>query len=355
MRNYFMKIMAFYIGLYSMRKLIGLLVVGIVFSLVVQTPCYSADKVFKIEVLQVAKIGPYEDAYKGFVGELAKGGLVEGKNLAIHRKIIDFDIEKGGLWKKIGVLMDIRNEASRIAEAKPDLALTIGTVSTKYGKDKIIAAGIPVVFTAVAIPEAAGCKSLTVAGPGFTGSTLYMDMNNVMKIIRLAFPNIKTMGMIHSDDENAVAHKDQAVKDGPAAGFTVLTKEVSKSDPIVPAAKELLGKGVQAFIMPLDTYYGLRDFEPQEDLCKFARENKIPAISLVHARQKGFIFYVGADFGVIGSYSAQQALKIFAGAKPDTLPVRKQDSLNILVDLKVMKEQNIQLPIQLLQIAKSVE
>jgi putative tryptophan/tyrosine transport system substrate-binding protein len=338
-----------------MKKSVGILVCAFLCVILFNPACFSADKIFKIEVLQVCKIGPYDDSYKGFVSELAKNGLVQGKNLTINRKIIDFDIDKGGLWKKIGVLMDLKKEAARIVEAKPDLVLTIGTVSTKYAKDKIIAAGIPVVFTGVAIPEAAGCQSLSVAGPGFTGSTLYMDMNGAMKIIRLGFPNIKTLGMIYSDDENAVAHKDQAQKAAPGLGFTLMTKKVGKSDDVAPAAKELLDKGVQAFVMPLDTYYGLRDYEPQKGLCKFGLENKVPVIALVNNHQQGFIMSVGSDFRIIGEYSAQQAAKILKeGAKPESMPIRRQDDLNVLVDVKVIKALGTQLPLQLLQVAKSI-
>jgi len=339
-----------------MKKLLGIVLSCIALSILIRPACPAADGNYAIEVLQVTKIGPYEESFTGFVGELEKNGLVQGQNLTINRRIIDFDIEKGGLWKKIGVLMEIKKEASRIVDARPDLVLTIGTVSTKHVKDKAINAGIPLVFTGVAIPEAAGCKSLTSAGPGFTGSTLYMDMSDALKIIRLALPDIKTMAMIYSDDENAVAHKDQALKAGPSTGFTFLTKEIGKSDPIVPAAQELLAQGAQAFVMPLDTYYGLRDYEPQKALVNFALENKVPVISLVYHRQHGFVLYVGSAFDIIGAYSAQQALEILKqGADPGSLPIRRLEELNIMVDVKAMKSLGIQLPMEILQLAKSVE
>ena len=57
--------------------------------------------------------------------------------------------------------MRIKRTASDIVEAKPDLVLTIGTPATKYGKDKMIANGIPVVFTGVAIPSWWGASRLT--------------------------------------------------------------------------------------------------------------------------------------------------------------------------------------------------
>ena len=128
----------------------------------------------------------------------------------------------------MGVLLRIRSEASRIVGAKPDLVLTIGTPATKYAKEKIISAGIPLVFTAVAIPEAAGCGSLTQAGPGFTGATLHMNMQESLKKVKLAFPSIKIMGIVHSDDENAIAHVEEAQKYAASFGLTFITKEVGK-------------------------------------------------------------------------------------------------------------------------------
>ncbi|MBN2297460.1 MAG: BMP family ABC transporter substrate-binding protein, partial [Deltaproteobacteria bacterium] len=68
------------------------------------------------------------------------------------------------------------------------------------------------------------------------------------------------------------------------------------------------------------------------------------------------ILYVGADFGVIGSLSGSHAVKILKdGAKPDSLPILKQEELKIMVDTKRMKEMDMMLPMEILQIAKAVE
>ncbi len=318
-------------------------------------PFNAQAEMYRIEVLQVTQIGPFDASYQGFVDELEKNGIVEGKNLTINRTAIDFDVEKAGLWKKMGVLMRIKKEASRIADARPDLVLTIGTPATKYAKDKIVSAGIPLVFTGVAIPEAAGCRSVSEAGPGFTGATLYMEMTDALKIINLAFPRIKTLGMVYSDDDNAIAQEQQARERCPAFGMNLISKEVEKSDPIAPAAEELIGQGAAAFVMPLDSYYGLRDYEPCVDLGKVTLEHKMPMISLVHYRFPGFVFYVGADFAVIGSYSGKHAVKILKeGAKPGDLPILKQEELTIMVDTKVMQKLGIELPLEILQLAKSI-
>lgn len=324
--------------------------------LLIAMPGFAEEKTYRIEVFQVAAVAPFDTIYNTFVKDLEKNGLVKGKNLTINRTVIDFDVEKAGLWKKIGLLMRIKSEASRIAGTKPDLVLTIGTPATKYGKDAIISAGIPLVFTGVAVPQAAGCKSLTEAGPGFTGTTLYMNVKDALRIVKLAFPSVKTIGIVHSDDDNAIAHADMTKAEGPALGFTIVTKQIGKSESIKPAVKELMDKGVQIFIIPLDTYYGMRNNEPSKEIVEVTKPAKIPIVSFIHQKLHGAALYVGSEFTTMGSLPVQQVVKILkSGAKPDTLPILRQQDLTIMVDTKTLKDLGIQLPMEILQISKSVD
>jgi len=342
-------------GGYTMkRSVVTSMFITICFFLML--PDHALARMYNIEVLQVTKIGPFEELYRGFTEELAKNGFVDGANLKINRTVIDFDVEKGGLWKKIGVLFSIKKEASRIVNAKPDLVLTIGTPSTKYAKDKIISAGIPLVFSGVAFPVEAGCKSLTEAGPGFTGASLYMDMNTSLKIIHLAFPDITKIGIVYTNDDNAKVHERQARELGPSFGISFLTKEVKKSDSLIPAAEELIGQGAQGFLMPLDAYYGLRDFKPSRELGQISIKHNVPMVTLVFYRFPGACLYLGSDFALIGSFSAQHSVKILKGeARPDDLPILRSKDLSIMVDTDVLKNLGIELPLEILQLAKSIK
>jgi putative ABC transport system substrate-binding protein len=68
------------------------------------------------------------------------------------------------------------------------------------------------------------------------------------------------------------------------------------------------------------------------------------------------VLYVGSDFTVIGSLAGQQAVKILKdGAKPESLPILRQQDLMILVDVKQMKAVGSQLPMEILKLAKPVE
>ena len=302
---------------------------------------------YRIEVLQVTDIEPYQKSLDGFLKTLQESGIVSGTNLIVHRVKIDFDVEKGGFWDRLGVLLRIREEAQRIARDKPDLVLTIGTPATKYARAILDDARIPVVFTAVANPQDANCTSLSDAGPGVTGATLYTDMSESLKIVKTIFPAVQRIGMVNTDDENGIANVEAATTKGKDVGIAVSSRLVNKRDSIIPSLKQLLadGSGVQMFAIPLDTYYGLRKYEPATDLGDFGAENKIPVITFALVRVPGAILYVGADFGLVGSLSGVQATKILKRhVKPDILPILRQAKPTVLIDPRRVAALNISLP-----------
>ncbi|OFA07049.1 ABC transporter substrate-binding protein [Duganella sp. HH101] len=304
-------------------------------------------RVFKVEVLQVTDIEPYQEAYNGFIKSLQTSGLVAGKNLSIHRVAIDFDVEKGGFWSKLGVLLRIRQETGRIVNAKPDLVLTIGTPATKYARGMLADAHIPLVFTAVANPEDAGCVSLVDAGEGVTGSTLYTDMSDSLKLVKDVFPNVRRIGMVHTDDENGVANVAAATRNGKPLGLDVSSRLVNKTAHIAPSLKELYGagRGVEMFAVPLDTYYGLHRYEAAIDLGEFGIENKVPVVTLAMVRVPGAALYVGADFTQVGRLAGNQAAKILQRhTKPDVMPILRQETPTVMVDPARMAALNVSLP-----------
>lgn len=305
------------------------------------------DHAYRIEVLQVTDIAPYQESLDGFLKTLADNDIVQGKNLVVNRTKIESDSERGGFWNRLWVYFKVRSEAQRIVRMKPDLVLTIGTAATKYGRAPLDDEHIPVVFTAVANPLEIGATSFRDAGPGVTGATLYTDIADSLRIIKQIFPGVQKVGMVHTDDENGIAHVQIATAKAAAAGVTVVSRQVSKNDGIVPSLKELYedGAGVQMFAVPLDTYYGLRRYEPARDLGDYATENRIPVVSLALVRVPGAALYVGADFATVGGLSAQQAVKILKRhMKPDVLPILKQDQPTLLIDPERFAALKVALP-----------
>lgn len=316
--------------------------------------CRTQERVYRIEVLQITNFITFQQAYDGFIKELAKNGLVQGKNLNVKRTIIDFDINNPTLWKKMRALLSIRSEASRIADEKPDLVLTMGTPVTRYAKERIIDAGIPLVFTASAFPIEAGARSLTEAGPGFTGATSHMDMGEALRIARIAFPKVNRVGVVHS--ANLSSHIGEALEEAKAHGFTFVTEQAGMTERITPILQDLRKRGAEAFAVPPDPYYVMRDYEAANDLAKFSRESGLPIFSLVIVKFPGAVLYAGVDLELIGALSGWQAAKILlGGVKPDSLPILKQERLTVLVDMKLVKSMGIEISPEILEIAKPID
>jgi putative tryptophan/tyrosine transport system substrate-binding protein len=318
--------------------------------------CPAQEKIYRIEILQITALEELQKVYKGFMKELERNGFVSGRNLTVKRTVIEFDIKNATFAKEIKVYARIKREASRIAKEKPDLVLTMGTPATKYAKDKIIGAGIPLLFAALAFPVEAGCKSSTESGPGFTGAVTYMDMKDALKLIRTAFPHLETIGIVHSDDSNSIAHVEEAKKEGTALGFTFISKTVKIKDPIIPVLKELHKEGAEAFAVPPDPYYEIQNYEAGNALIEYSKTADIPVISFVIDKFRGAVMTVGVSFEINGVQAGRQAVKILKDeVKPESLPILRQHELIIKLDPKAMKALDIRFPPEILRMAKPVE
>jgi len=331
-----------------MRRL-GMVLLGL---LIITLPCMAAP--YRIEVLQVGDVDVFSAVMQSTIKELGRLGLVQGRNVHIRRTIIEADILQGA-----GNKDEIRNSVDRIVASRPDLALTIGTPATKALKDKAVAARIPVVFSCVYDPMLVGSTSARQGGPGFTGVSIYIDPADVLNVAKLGFPGLKNLGIVHSEEENVLAFVNDAKIKARDLKINVLTKQVRKSDKLKPAAQALIAQGAQAFLVPADVYYGMRDLEPVKELIAIEREKKVPVISCTIARPKDAhvaVLLVTPNFEVIGELTARQIAKILKqGKKPETLPILRQAHLRVQVNTRVAKSIGITLPNQLLMMAQPRE
>jgi len=301
-------------------------------------PCRAQDRPYRVEVLQVTSLDVLQKLYDGFVMELEKNGLVSGRNLVVKRTVIDFDIADATFRKEVAAYLRIRKEASRIASEKPDLALTMGAPATKFSKDAIVAAGVPLIFTALAFPSDVGSISWTEGGPGFTGAVTYMSMRNALLVIRKAFPGVRRIGIVYSHDANSVDHVDEAVRAGHSLGIRIIARQVDVKEQVVPVLRELRRMGVDAFAVPPDPYYAIRNYGAARELIAFSDASGIPVISFVIDGFSGAVLNIGVDFGTVGRMCGLQAAKILKdGAKPGALPILRQQDLTVLFDPERMK------------------
>lgn len=331
-----------------MRRICTLLMGLLLFT----CPCMAAP--YRIEVLQVGDVEAFSIVMQSTIKELGRLGLVQGQNVNIRRTVIKADTVQGA-----GDKNEVKDSADRIVASRPDLALTIGTPATQALKDKAVAARIPVVFSCVYDPVLVGSVSATQAGPGFTGVSIYVDPADVLSVARLAFPGLKTLGIVHSGDDNVLSFVNETRRKGHAMGVNVLAQQVRKDEKLTPAARKLVAQGARAFLIPVDTYYALRDYEPVKELIAIQHQTKIPAVACTIGGPndpRGAVLLLTPSFQVIGELTGRQIAKILKqGRKPETLPILRQEHVYVQVDTAIAKSLGLTLPSQLLMMAKPRE
>ncbi len=332
-----------------MKRIIPAMILLFVFSI----PCRAAA-VYQIEVLQVSRLNTFEEAYQGILKGLERNGLILGNDVKINRTIIDTNPEAElYTWENLRTLMKVKLMAGEIIDRKPRIVITIGTTATKFSRLKIVKAGIPLVFTCVEFPETVGCASKTLAGPGFTGVTMYVNPQDFIRTARLGLPNMKKLGIIHSDDDYAVAYMEETKKKAADLGIEVISRQLNLWERINPAAEEMLSQGIDTFFIPFDRYYRLNNFERGKTLGGILSEHGIPCISSMGKNVGSPLIYTFPDFAAMGNLTADQAAKILKeGVKPEDIPVAMPQGLTIFVDIEASRKLGIELPVQLLQIAK---
>jgi putative tryptophan/tyrosine transport system substrate-binding protein len=309
-----------------------------------------ASAVYQIEILQAGKSAHFEEAYQGIIKGLERNGISPGNEAKINRTIIEVNPgTEAYTWENLRVLMRIKMTADAIVLRKPDLVITLGTPATKFARLKIVNAGIPLVFSCVAEPEVVGCASKTQSGHGFTGVTMFSDPADLMRMARQGLPNLKKIGVIHSDDDYAVFYADEVKTRAEELGMEVITRQVNLYDRMSPVAEELLSQGIDAFFIPMDRYYRLKGAENSKALLKLSSDRKIPCIASVSEGIRGALLYTSPDFQAMGNLAADQTAKILKkGIRPEDIPVARQEGQGILVDEEAFRKLGIEVPLKLL-------
>ena len=86
-----------------------------------------------------------------------------------------------------------------------------------------------------------------------------------------------------------------------------------------------------------------------------SHENMIPCISSITGDIKGSLLYIAPEFRTIGDLTSDQTARILNDKlKPEDIPIIRQENLIIIVDLDAAKKLGIDLPLQILQLAKTI-
>lgn len=168
----------------------------------------------------------------GFKAEILASGLVEGKDVTFTLDHVNFDTTL------------LPQMIAKIESSNPALVLAITTPVSQNVKNQMGSKGIPLIFSAVTDPVAAGLVPSWDAGDtNMSGATDAIDLDAALAFARKLFPDAKTFGVPFNPGEaNDVATVELFKKLAPDHGFEVVEIGIDSTNDIQPRISALAGK-----------------------------------------------------------------------------------------------------------------
>lgn len=244
-----------------------------------------------------------------------------------------------------------------LKSAQGDMS-NVNSICQKFvgdGKDMIVAIAtpaaqaaaaatkeIPIVYSAVSAPEAAGLTGL----PNVTGTS---DAIPVQSIFDLAFrltPGVKSFGLVYNMSEaNSMAVIQDAKTYMDEKGIKYREATVTNTSEVQQSAASLVGK-VDAIFSPIDNTVA----EAMPVLAGVASMNRIPlyvgADSMV---ADGGLATVGIDYSVLGVRTAEMAAEILGGKSPADIPYEVMNNYSTYLNTGTAQEIELEIPEEILE------
>ena len=245
----------------------------------------SSSKTYNLGIIQFAEHGSLDNCRKGFLKGLESEGIKEGKNLKITYKNSQADTATDN------------QIASNFASKKLDMICAIATPSAQSAYNATKDSDIPVVYTAVTSPKAAGFVDKEGKNVGnITGTSDLVLADKQLKLIRQMMPKAKNVGIFYSTNEaNSKAGIEAYEKVADKYGFKIITQGITASADMPMAADSLVVSNMQTYLQK-------------------ANKLNIPVFgSEVEQVKLGCVACVGIDFVKLGKQTGKMAAKILKG------------------------------------------
>lgn len=290
----------------------------------------SAETTLHIGINQLLQHPALDAATAGFKEAFFDAGYVEGET-------VTFDEQNANGEQATAVTI-----ASKFAGEGLDLVLAVATPAAQATAQAIT--DIPVLFTAVTDPEAAGIvASWESPGANVTGVSDLNPVAEQLGLVREMIPDAKTVGVAYSSGEVNSAVQVEIAKEA-AADLGLTIKEATISNPSeLGQAVASLGD-VDAIWVPTDNGVG----SAIEVVVQYAEKNKIPMfVADATQVESGGVMTVGLDYTQIGYQTGQMAIDILEnGTDPGSMPVEmpKADEPPLTINLGAAERMGLEIP-----------
>lgn len=295
----------------------------------------------KIGIVQIVEHPSLDAARQGFLDVLSENGYKEGENLVVDYKNAQGDMPT------------LNTIAQNLVAGDNDLILAMATPSAQAVANATKNNKIPVLFTAVTDPVAAGVvKSLEKTETNLTGTIDMAPIKEQIELIKEIDPNVKNLGVLYNTSEvNSVVQVDLVKEAAEDIGINIVEAVATNSSEVDQAARSLVGK-VDAIYIPTDNTV----VSAVEAVVKVALDNKILLVSAEKdSVVRGTVATIGLDYYKLGRQTGEMALKILKqGTNPQDMPVESQKEKSIIINVKAAEALGITIPETVLEKAQEI-
>lgn len=278
------------------------------------TPTYSQPLPHKtIAITEIVAHPSLMEAKRGIVDVLKEHGYIEGTNLTILQANAQNNLATSAMIAK------------KWASIKPDAIVPISTPSAQTVIKATQGTSIPVVFSSVTDPIAAGLVTQLSNNDRITGAIDQPPLSANLQLMKALVPNLKTIGFLYNPSE-ANSVKTLALLKETAGDIQIIAVSVNNTNEIKMALHSLVGKA-NAIYLPSDNTV----FSCLPTVIKLSREHKLPLFSSdPDSVKQGVLACVGYTQYDVGRTAGEQLVKALAGEK--NLPILTPSRVSLFVN-----------------------
>lgn len=291
---------------------------------------YAAEAKKTVAITQIVAHPSLNMAKEGILSALKQNGFEVGKNLTVLNESAQGDIAQASMIAK------------KFVSLKPDVIIPISTPSAQTVLKAAQGSKIPVVFSSVSDPVAAGLvKDLRERNGEIVGVTDTPAISEAVGMMKTLLPNLKKLGLLYNAAESNSVRAIQLLKEHVGSSLTLTEATVPSSMMLADAFRSLVNKKVQAIFIPMDNTVN----SAITQIIKLALENSIPLFSCdpINVEMGAFACFGSSQFSV-GEKTGELVARILKGEKLENLRVETPDHATVFVNRSTAKKLGIQIP-----------
>ena len=285
---------------------------------------------FKIGITQIVAHPALDSAREGFKDAIKESGL----NVTFDEKNANGEVATANMI------------ANNFVTEKVDLIYAIATSTAQSAAQATNK--LPVVFSAITDPEAAGLIKENV-----TGISDRVNVKQQLELLLKLDSKIKKVGVIYnSSEQNSKVQVDDLKKAASELGITIVEKSVTQVSEI-PQASEALVRESDALYLPTDNLVA----SAINLITEKATAAKKVAFGAEAAHVKGgALITQGIDYYEMGKEAGKIAVEILKnGKKPSEIKFKKMDLNDIVINNKTLAAIGINFPEDIKSKAKTID